>query len=111
MGKLSRTKGHAFERWVAIQLRKVFPEAKRQLEYQISDCVGVDLANTGDYKIQCKREKKYSSVVAIEEVQICPIHGGIPVLITKGDGKEPLAVLPFTEFVRLLKKAGSNGQS
>lgn len=109
MGKLSRRKGHAFERWVAIQLRKVFPEAKRQLEYQFSDCVGVDLANTGDYKIQCKRERKYSPISAIEEVQICPLEGGVRVLITKADDKEPLAVLPFSEFVRLLKKAGSNG--
>lgn len=103
-GRGCRTKGHSFERWVANELKKVFPEARRHLEYQMGEALGRDIANTGDYLFQCKRNKKYCSIKAIKEIQICPIEGGVPVLVTKGDGEEPLAVLPFRELVKLLKK-------
>lgn len=103
-GKRSRTKGHLFERWVANQLKKYFPDAKRHLEYQQSEATGVDLVGTYPYLIQCKRMKRYASLTAILEVQVDPIEGGIPVLVTKADNKEAIACLPFTEFLRLLKK-------
>ncbi len=100
----ARQKGHSFERFVANALKKVFPEARRQLEYQTSEAKGYDIANTGKYFIQCKRNRKYASLKMIEQVQICPIEGGIPVLITKGDDKEPLACIPFDIFLQLLRK-------
>jgi hypothetical protein len=103
MGKLSRTKGHSFERWVANQLRKVFPEARRQLEYQAAEALGVDIQNCGPYQIQCKRGKRYASLKAIHEPQLDPIDPGIPVLVTKGDNQEPLAAIPFSHFVELVK--------
>ena len=95
MSKSARRKGHQFERDVAIKLREIFPAAKRQLEYQIDDCVGVDIANTGRYKIQCKKLKKYAPITAIDEIK-CDEHlGDIPVLITAGDKQRAVAVLPF----------------
>ncbi len=103
-GKGCRAKGHSFERWVAEQMRRIYPEARRLLEYQAEEANGVDLQNTGRYLIQCKRNRKYAPLSAIEEIQICPIEGGTPVLVTKGDGKTPLAVLPFEEFIRLLSE-------
>lgn len=103
---MQRRKGHAFERWVAIKLRKIFPEARRQLEFQAAVAIeGVDLVHTGRYKIQCKRGRKYASISAIFQVQICPIEGGCPVLITQGDRQEPMAVLPFQELIRLIRLA------
>lgn len=102
-GAWSRNKGHSFERWVAIQLRKVFPKARRHLEYQDSQAFGVDIAECGNYRIQCKRNKKYAPMSAIEEIQICPIEGGVPILVTKGDNKEALAVMPFEHFLFLVK--------
>ena len=99
-----RKKGHDFERWVANELKKVFPEARRHLEYQMGEALGKDIANCGNYLIQCKRNRKYASVKAIKEIQVCPIEGGVPVLVTKGDGQEPLAILPFSEFLKLIKK-------
>lgn len=101
-GRGCRAKGHSFERWTAIEFQKVFPEAKRHLEYQASEAQGIDIDNTGIYKVQCKRGKKYSNPSAIEEIIICPIEGGIPVLVTKGDNKEPLACIPFSHFLELL---------
>ena len=103
-GKKSRTKGHSFELWCAKKLRKVFPDAKRHLEYQQSEATGTDLTGTGRYLIQCKRMKRYAPLKAISEVKVCPIEGGVPILITKGDHLDPLVAMPFSEFLRLLKK-------
>jgi hypothetical protein len=101
-GKASRRKGHQFERDCANAFREIFPNAKRNLEYQLDACYGVDLANTGDYRIQCKKLKKYASISKIEEVKCDRVLGEVPVLITAGDGKEPMAVLPLQEFLNLL---------
>ncbi len=99
-----RRKGHSFERECAIALRKIFPTARRHLEYQDGQAFGVDLAETGEFLFQCKSGKRYAPLTAIGEIKICPIEGGIPVLITKGDRTEPLACLPFRSFLKLLKK-------
>lgn len=101
-GKRSRTKGHSFERSVAIALRRIFPDAKRHLEYQCDEALGIDIDNTGPYRIQCKRGKRYSSLSAIKEPVIDPIEPGIPVLITKADNQEALVALPLEHFLELL---------
>ena len=108
MGKLSRTKGHSFERWVAQQLRGVFPKAERQLEYQINQCQGVDLKNTGNFNIQCKRLKSYASVNKIFEIK--PSEK-IPLLITKADRQPVMCVLPFEYFIRILEDIGEAYES
>lgn len=102
-GKASRTKGHSFERWVSKKIRGIFPQAKRKLEYQTEEAKGIDVENAGPYLIQCKRGKRYASLRAIQEVQIDPIDGGIPVLITKGDHQEALAAIPFPHFLELVR--------
>lgn len=102
MGKLSRTKGHSFEREVAKRFREVgYHKAIRKLEYQVTDDLGIDLDGTSPYLIQCKRLKKYSSITAIEEVP--QKDGHIPVLITKADNKPAMAVIPFDHFLELVK--------
>lgn len=103
MSKMARRKGHSFEREVAILLRKYFPEAKRHLEYQACEAKGIDLDNTGILRVQCKRGRKYASITAIEEVQIDPIEGGIPLLVTKGDGKPIVACLYLEDLLRIIK--------
>lgn len=103
-GKSARTKGHSFERFVAIKLREIYPNARRQLEYQIDDCNGVDISGTGQFKFQCKKLKKYASINAIKEIQCETILGEVPILVTAGDHETVMAVLPFEELLRLLKK-------
>lgn len=103
MSKLSRNKGHSFEREIASLLRPIFPEVRRHLEYQASEARGVDLDATGPFRIQCKRGKRYASISAIEEVQVCPIEGGIPLLVTKGDRTDITVTLYFDDFINLLK--------
>lgn len=102
MGKKSRTKGHSFERWCANEFRLVFPEARRQPEYHVKDANGVDLQGTGRYKIQCKRFRKYASITAINEVK-CEIDH-VPILVTRGDNSEAMAVLPLKDLIQLIKR-------
>lgn len=106
MGSKSRNKGHAFERWCAKRLRRIFPRARRQLEFQKDVAAeGVDIAHTGRYRIQCKKFKRYVNPSMIRQIKICPIEGGCPVLVTAGDRSEALAVLPFEEFLALVRIA------
>lgn len=102
-GAHSRRKGHQFERDVAIALREIYPNARRQLEYHEDDCAGVDIVNTGPFRIQCKKLKKYAPISCIEEVVHFDFLGEIPVLITAGDNKPPLAVIPLDVFLDLIK--------
>ncbi len=106
-GKTSRTKGHSFERWVAVQLREIYPEARRHLEYHAQDARGCDIDGVGRYLIQCKRKKGSVPMSAIEEVQLgddAKLMGSVPVLIAKSDRQAPLVVLPFEEFLRLVAR-------
>lgn len=103
-GRGCRRKGHQFERDVALLFRTIFPEAKRHLETRRSDVTGVDLDHTGIFRIQCKRGKNYAPLSKIFEVQIDPMEGGVPVLVTKGDELEPLAALPLSDFLTILRK-------
>ena len=104
-GSYSRRKGHSFEREVAIALRRVFPNAERLLEFQVSQANGVDIKNTGPYRIQCKKMKKYAPLSKIKEVKCDEWLGEIPVLVTAGDSERRLACLPLDDFIDLLVKA------
>lgn len=104
-GARSRRKGHQFERDIAIAFKKAgYDKAQRQLEYQMNQCQGVDLANTGRYRVQCKKLKSYASINTINEIKDT---SGVPVLITAGDRLEPMAVLPFKDFIELIKVGSS----
>lgn len=101
----SRSKGHDFERWCAVQFRKLFPDARRQLEYHADDAKGVDLQGTAPYLVQCKAYNQYAPITCLTEIQVCPIEGGIPVLVTKGDSLPPVAVLSLEDFLSLVRDA------
>lgn len=104
MSKLSRTKGHSFERMIASALHVVFPLARRHLEYHERDANGVDLIETGYYRIQCKRGRKYASLSAIKEVTADEFLGEVPLLVTQGDRERILVAMPLEEFIRLISK-------
>lgn len=101
-GKTNRRKGHQFEREVAGVLRDYFPNAKRQLEYQEDDCKGVDIANTGRYKVQCKCKQKYVSVNTIKEIQ-CG-ENDVPIVVTKAMREEAMAIIPWKHLLTLIAK-------
>ena len=95
-------KGKQFERDVANALLHIFPEAERMLEYQASKVIGVDIENTDVFKIQCKRNQTYAPIGRIKEVKI-ESENDIPVLVTKGNRMDAMAVLPFEKLVTLLE--------
>ena len=97
-GKYVRAKGHSFERAVANKLRHIYPDVRRHLEYHKEDAdKGIDLINTGKYGIQCKAYKNYAPINKIEEVK-----DGIPVLVTKGNNKRPVACMYLDDYIDLL---------
>lgn len=103
-GKSARRKGHNFEREVVNKFRGIgWSKAKRHLESQGNiEHQGIDLDNTYPFAIQCKSREEYVSINTIEEIK--PDNGYIPVLITKGTRKLPMAVMPLAEFYKLAKK-------
>ncbi len=103
-GRHSRTKGHAYERKIAQKLRHLFPDAKRNVTEQQTGGQGIDLVDTGNLFIQCKRLMGYAPINRIEEVN-CPKEG-IPVLITKGDRKPDMVVLSLVDFLTILGDVG-----
>jgi hypothetical protein len=98
-------KGKQFERECANIMGHIFPEAKRHLEYQADEALeGIDLEGTDIFRFQMKNRQNYVSVGTIKEIRTKdPNH--IPVLVTKGNRLEPMAVLPFEKFVTLLEVA------
>lgn len=101
-GKASRAKGLAFERRVAELFRAFYPDARRQLEFHTADAKGVDLQNTGPFKVQCKKLRAYAPVTTMGEIEADRNLGEIPLLVTAGDGLEPMVVLHLEDFFRLL---------
>lgn len=97
-----RNKGLSFERAIANELKCIFPDCKRHLEFQFQTALGFDLDNTGALKIQCKKFKKYAPISCLKEVKAI----GIPVLITAGDREKPVACLYLDDFIRILKDIG-----
>ena len=102
MSKINvRQKGFAFERYIAACMRLIgYTKAHRQLEFQINNALGIDLAETGRYKIQCKKTKKYVPMNTINEVQAK--GDDIPVLIAAGDGEPPLVTMRLEHWLALV---------
>ncbi len=101
-GSHSRNKGHSFERHIANLFKTIFKDSRRQLEYHVDDCKGVDIQGAGPYKIQCKKLKSYVSVNTIKEIECDRELGEVPILVTAGDFQEPMAVIPLVDLLRLI---------
>ncbi len=96
-----RAKGHTFERFVAGCMRAVgYTKAHRQLEFQINNAHGIDIAETGRYKIQCKKTAKYVPMNTINEVK--GKGDDIAVLIAAGDGEPPLVTMFLADWLELV---------
>lgn len=101
-GRSNRQRGINFERWLVNKVKHIWPNAQRQLESQQG--FGYDLANTGNFRFQCKAYKDYCPISKINEI---PDGDYVPVLVTKGDRKKPMAVLPLDELIKLIEVRSS----
>ena len=99
MGRASRRKGYAFERWVANKLSALWAEAKRGIGQtrQGSECC--DVENT-PYWVECKRHKRVSVSAAWR--QATAATDGRPILVVHRSDREPeLVTLSLEEFMKL----------
>lgn len=106
-----RAKGHSFERWCANKFRitEVFPFAKRHLEMQMQEADGIDLDNTGHFKIQCKVGKQIPKVIYdwYNKISSKKGHGydDIETIVMKRDKENPLVVMCLDDFIKIVKLA------
>lgn len=100
MSKLSRTKGHNYERDVAKLYRETgFAKAQRQLEYQ--EGLGVDLEHTGPFDVQCKVGKRPPTPwVALEEIP--ENKPRVPVAHLKKDRQKPVVCLYEEDWMQIV---------
>lgn len=98
----SKKKGNGFELECLHMWQDIFPEAcTARFGDRSADAKGHDIINCEQFKIQCKRNRKYANPNKIEEVQI--EDGEVPILMTRGDNKKTMVVLPADEFFKILK--------
>lgn len=103
-GRAARRLGHDFERATAADMRTAgFPDAGRHLEYQSRHANGVDLENTGKFRVQCKRSAKvFASPLVMDEIQ--PEAGTVPIVVTKIDRRPPIAYIYWSDLLRLIRE-------
>ena len=101
MGKSQRRKGHDFERWTAREFRRLYPDSRRYLD-DVYGGSGIDVT-AGPWAIQCKAYHKYAPIAKIEEIED---PDRFPLLVTRGDYKMPMAVLPLHLLLLILEDVG-----
>ena len=101
-GKSSRTKGHSWEREVAIMLRSIFPEARRGLQYQDGmQCS--DVVNTPIH-VECKRCKKVDYRAAMRQARAECRPGYAPVVVAKDDREDAVVMMLLDDWIDLVKE-------
>lgn len=100
IGRRSRRKGAAFERWVANQLKAIgFTDARRQPQSQIKQLKAIAAVTPGfnpcltdvvalPFGVECKHRKQLPSIESTlqQAKEDCGDSGAIPVAIHKGHG-------------------------
>lgn len=107
----NRDKGKRGERYFAAKLKNIFPDIKRNQAEQ-ADEGGVDLVNTGCFDFEVKHGKMYKSMMirrAINQVQKEGKELNWKCVLVKPHMEKSYAVIPFKDFVEILKAMKSEG--
>ena len=110
-----RRKGHDFERWVANELKAIFPNSRRGLQYQDGACPP-DVIGT-PFHIECKKGKRTDIKAAMLQAENDSAeHAGVDydhrdgnhealraVAITKDDKGPALATMRFEDWMALVE--------
>jgi Holliday junction resolvase len=112
MGKLSRTKGAAFE-------RKVVNWFKSVLSWKAQRTAPMQAGHQDDYadvrawsdrlvlEVECMHGKKPSIPRKIRQMEDQTRQGGLGVVITKADGEEPIVSMRLGTFGELMQAQGA----
>jgi len=96
-----RTKGHSFEREVACLLRKLYPTARRGLQYQDGN-VCADVVNT-PFHVECKRGRRVQIQKAMQQAERDMKKGDVPVVISKQDRDSILVTMRYEDWIELVR--------
>ncbi|GIW70189.1 MAG: hypothetical protein KatS3mg101_0936 [Patescibacteria group bacterium] len=100
MGKFQRNKGASNEREACRMWREIgYPEARRKLSQYQERC-GVDLENTGNFKVQVKSGKRIDVWKALQEAEKESKAGDMPLVMAKKDRFGWIVVLNWIDFVK-----------
>src|SRR5688572_19992089 len=104
MGKLSRTKGHAFERSLARRFREMgWPEAARTL-HETRDGNCGDLVHVKPFSVQAKCGAAPSVWKALSEAVLAADPGDYSVAVLKRDRAVPIVAMTLDDFCELVGK-------
>ncbi len=99
----SRTKGHGFERAMAVRLREIWPgcyttrfKGSAWLDYS-----GIDLVGTQGFNIQLKAMERSPAYHDI--LNIMPKDENINIIIHKRNKRGCVVVLDLDDFIKMLK--------
>jgi len=101
-GKANRIKGHSFERKIAIELREIYPEAKRGYQARGGTSAAPDVDGT-PFFIECKKGKR-TNIKAAWKQALDNTDGRPPIAITKDDNQVTMVTMSLVTF-KLLTKA------
>jgi hypothetical protein len=109
MGKRSREKGVKYEQWVARQLAVVYPTAKRGIGQarradEVPDVEGTPWWVETKHNRCAKIQTAYKQAVTAR-AKSPSVYRRAPILVvTRDDGSEDLATLPFAELVKMMRE-------
>jgi len=101
----NRAKGKRGERFFAILLREYFPLIKRNQAEQ-ADAGGTDFVNTNPFNFEVKFGKAYKIKKMRDIIDQTESEGSkenLSCALIKPDREKEYVVLPFTDFLTLLK--------
>jgi len=102
----ARQKGHQWERDVANDLKKVDPEARRNVSE--SQQGGLDICTTLPWSIQCKSwANEKNCLKALEQANEHKTKDSMPVALVKVNRQKPIAVLYYDDYLSLVKLLNS----
>ncbi len=98
----SKKKGNAYELDCLHKWQDIFPEAvTARFGDRSEDAKGHDLINTEQFKVQCKRGRKYRNPNVLEDIEV--EEGEVPILMTRADRKKTVVCMYESDFFDLLR--------
>lgn len=115
MGSMERRKGQTFERWLAVELRAIWPDAKRGWQARDGGAGAPDVQGCPPYHFEGKHVRRpniraaLAQAIADVAVRVAsapdtPYHVPVAVVKMHGDG-EPTATMRWSDFRLLLMRA------
>jgi hypothetical protein len=107
MSASQRTKGHTFERQIANELKEIFPNARRGLQYRDGgECPDVEGT---PFHIECKRGKKPNPRAALAQAIGDADESRVPVAVIRDDRAEAFIVMRWDDFKNMIGEMYARG--